>query len=140
MGVESNKIGYRGPHDHGPCWAINVQVRGSLRLVHWAQDAEEATGKITLQMLDETLLQAGDVDYSPPGVAHELYPLSDDSVELAIRCHSLAGIVQHRFDRLTNKYVMWSWGERKVIGGGECESIGSDRPALPATVFAKRTK
>ena len=34
MGVHSAKIGYREPHDHGACWAINVQVAGTLRLVH----------------------------------------------------------------------------------------------------------
>jgi hypothetical protein len=33
-GVRSSLIGYREPHDHGACWAINVQVSGKLRLAH----------------------------------------------------------------------------------------------------------
>ena len=67
MGVHSSKIGYREPHDHGACWAINVQVSGKLRLVHWTQDGvDPATGKVRLRKIDEIVMGPGDVDCSPP--------------------------------------------------------------------------
>ena len=125
MGVHSAKIGYREPHDHGDCWAINVQVAGKLRLVHWTQDGvDPATGKVRLRKIDEVLMTPGDVDYSPPGVAHELYPETDDSVELAVRCHSLASIIQNRYDRTNGVHIHWSWGQKKAVESGAFEVVG----------------
>ena len=125
MGVHSSKIGYREPHDHGDCWAINVQVAGKLRLVHWTQDGvDPATGKVRLRKIDEVLMTPGDVDYSPPGVAHELYPETDDSVELAVRCHSLASIIQNRYDRTNGVHIHWSWGQKKAVESGAFEVVG----------------
>lgn len=139
MGVESSRIGYREPHDHGPCWAINVQVRGQLRMVHWAREAvDEASGRVTLRKLDEVLLGPGDVDYSPPGVAHELYPESDDSVELAIRCHSLASIIQNRYDRASGKMVQWSWAKKAVVGEGTFDILGGDQEPPPPSALTAR--
>ena len=125
MGVHSAKIGYREPHDHGDCWAINVQVAGKLRLVHWTQDGVDlATGKVRLRKIDEVLMGPGDVDCSPPGVAHELYPETDDSIELAVRCHSLASIIQNRYDRTNGVHIHWSWGQKKAVETGAFEVIG----------------
>ena len=125
MGVHSAKIGYREPHDHGDCWAINVQVAGKLRLVHWTQDGVDlATGKVRLRKIDEVLMGPGDVDCSPPGVAHELYPETDDSVELAVRCHSLASIIQNRYDRTNGVHIHWSWGQKKAVETGAFEVVG----------------
>ncbi|MDD3650632.1 hypothetical protein [Immundisolibacter sp.] len=125
MGVHSSKIGYREPHDHGDCWAINVQVAGNLRLVHWTQDGvDPATGKVRLRKIDEVLMGPGDVDCSPPGVAHELYPESDDSIELAVRCHSLASIIQNRYDRTCGVHIKWSWGQKKAVATGQFEVVG----------------
>ncbi|MEL0084118.1 MAG: hypothetical protein VW985_13910, partial [Gammaproteobacteria bacterium] len=90
-----------------------------MRMVHWARDSmDEATGDLVVRKVDEKIMHAGDVDYSAPGIAHELYPLTDDSVELAVRCHSLMEIIQHRYDRNSGKYVKWSWGKKEVVGGG----------------------
>ena len=125
MGVHSSKIGYREPHDHGDCWAINVQVAGKLRLVHWTQDGvDPATGKVRLRKIDEVLMTPGDVDYSPPGAAHELYPETDDSVELAVRCPSLASIIQNRYDRTNGVHIHWSWGQKKAVESGAFEVVG----------------
>lgn len=125
MGVHSSKIGYREPHDHGDCWAINVQVAGKLRLVHWTQDGTDpATGKVRLRKIDDVLMGPGDVDYSPPGVAHELYPETDDSIELAVRCHSLASIIQNRYDRTNGVHIHWSWGQKKAVETGEFQVVG----------------
>ena len=125
MGVHSAKIGYREPHDHGNCWAINVQVAGTLRLVHWTQDGVDPTsGTVRLRKIDEVLMQPGDVDCSPPGVAHELYPQTDDSIELAVRCHSLASIIQNRYDRSNGVHIHWSWGQKKAVETGAFEVVG----------------
>lgn len=124
-GVPSAQIGYREPHDHGACWAINVQVAGTLRLVHWTQDGvDPATGEVRLRKIDEVVMGPGDVDCSPPGVAHELYPLSDDSIELAVRCHSLASIIQNRYDRTTGEHKHWSWAEKKAVDTGRFVVVG----------------
>ncbi|MBL4622998.1 MAG: hypothetical protein JKY89_11410 [Immundisolibacteraceae bacterium] len=139
MGVESSKIGYREPHDHGPCWAVNVQVKGRLRMVHWARDSvDEETGDIVISKIDECVLEPGDVDYSPPTVAHELYPLTDDSVELAIRCHSLTTIIQHRYDRSTGEYIHWSWAKKEAVGGGKFEAVGAENEPEPLSSLVKR--
>jgi hypothetical protein len=66
----------------------------------------------------------GDVDYSPPGVAHELYPETDDSIELAVRCHSLASIIQNRYDRTNGVHIHWSWGQKKAVETGEFQVVG----------------
>ena len=132
MGVASNKIGYREPHDHGPCWAINIQVKGRLRMVHWDKSAvDEATGHVTLRKVDEVTLGPGDVDYSAPGIAHELFPESEDSVEMAVRCHSLVTIIQNRYDLSDGTYKRWSWGKRETVGTGEFEVEGGYTPAEP---------
>jgi hypothetical protein len=124
-GVPSAQIGYREPHDHGNCWAINVQVAGKLRLVHWTQDGvDPATGKVRIRKIDEVLMGPGDVDCSPPGVAHELYPETDDSIELAVRCHSLASIIQNRYDRTSGEHKHWSWGQKKAVETGEFVVVG----------------
>jgi hypothetical protein len=124
-GVRSAQIGYREPHDHGNCWAINVQVAGKLRLVHWTQDGvDPATGKVRIRKIDEVLMGPGDVDCSPPGVAHELYPETDDSIELAVRCHSLASIIQNRYDRTSGEHKHWSWGQKKAVETGEFVVVG----------------
>ncbi len=132
-GVRSSAIGYREPHDHGACWAINVQVAGQLRLVHWTQDGvDPATGTVRLRKIDEIVMAPGDVDCSPPGVAHELYPESDDSIELAVRCHSLASIVQNRYDRSTGEHKRWSWAQKKAVQTGQFEVVGeAGLSALP---------
>ncbi len=137
MGVESSEIGYREPHDHENCWAVNVQVRGDMRMVHWARDSmDEATGDLVVRKVDEKIMHAGDVDYSAPGIAHELYPLTDDSVELAVRCHSLMEIIQHRYDRNSGKYVKWSWGKKEVVGGGNFTTIGGENePEAPSSLM-----
>lgn len=133
MGVHSARIGYREPHDHGNCWAINVQVAGRLRLVHWTQDGvDPSTGTVRLRKLDEVLMGPGDVDCSPPGVAHELYPETDNSIELAVRCHSLASIIQNRYDRNNGVHIHWSWGQKKAVESGQFEVVGeAGRNALP---------
>ncbi len=124
-GVRSAQIGYREPHDHGNCWAINVQVAGKLRLVHWTQDGvDPATGKVRLRKIDEIVMGPGDVDCSPPGVAHELYPETDDSIELAVRCHSLASIIQNRYDRSSGEHKHWSWAQKKAVETGQFEVVG----------------
>lgn len=131
-GVRSAAIGYREPHDHGPCWAINLQLSGKLRLVHWQRvGADEATGKLALRRLDEVHLGPGDLDCSPPGIAHELFPETEDSVEVAVRCHSLASIIQTRYDRNTGEYKLWSWGKRETVGTGEFLVVGDQGQAAP---------
>ena len=126
-GVPSAKIGYRGPHDHGDCWAINVQLAGELRLVHWERAAgEQFSPRITLRRGSEVLMKPGDVDCSPPGIAHELFPETDDSIEMAVRCHSLASVVQNRYDRKTGKFIHWSWGKKQAVGEGEFDVLGGD--------------
>lgn len=141
MGVESSEIGYREPHDHESCWAVNVQVRGDMRLVHWVKDSvDESTGKITLRKVDEVMMHPGDVDLSVAGVAHELYPQTDDSVELAVRCHSLTEIIQHRYDRSNGKYVKWSWGKKEVVGGGDFDTIGAQNEPLAQEAMFSRMK
>lgn len=139
MGVESKEIGYREPHDHENCWAVNVQVRGDMRLVHWVKDSiDESTGKIMLRKVDEVMMHPGDVDYSAPGIAHELYPQTEDSVELAVRCHSLTEIIQHRYDRSNGQYVKWSWGQKAVVGGGEFETLGGENePEAQEAMFSR---
>lgn len=124
-GVRSSVIGYREPHDHGACWAINVQVSGTLRLVHWGQDGvDPESGKVRLRKIDEIVMAPGDVDCSPPGVAHELYPETDDSVELAVRCHSLVSIIQNRYDRSSGELKRWSWAQKKAVDTGRFEVVG----------------
>ena len=143
MGVHSAKIGYREPHDHGNCWAINVQVAGKLRLVHWTQDGTDpATGKTRIRKIDEVLMGPGDVDCSPPGVAHELYPETDDSIELAVRCHSLASIIQNRYDRNNGVHIHWSWGQKKAIETGAFEVVGEAglNAAPPGEAMTARVK
>ena len=139
MGVESSKIGYREPHDHGPCWAVNVQVKGRLRMVHWARDSvDDESGDIVISKVDERVLEPGDVDYSAPTIAHELYPLTDDSVELAIRCHSLSTIIQHRYDRSSGEYIHWSWGKKEAVGGGKFEAVGAENePEAPSSLVKR---
>lgn len=132
-GVRSSLIGYREPHDHGDCWAVNVQVAGKLRLLHWARDGmDPATGKVRLRKVDEVTMGPGDVDCSAPGIAHEIYPLTDDSVELAVRCHSLSTVIQNRYDRGTGEYKRWSWGKKQAVGTGEFEVVGAEGLAEPA--------
>ncbi len=141
MGVESAKIGYREPHDHENCWAVNVQVKGRLRMVHWAQDSvDPESGEITIKKVSDRVLEEGDVDFSAPGIAHELYPLTDDSVELAIRCHSLQTIIQHRYDRSNGEYINWSWGKKEAVGGGTFKTIGGDDDEVPPSALTKRVK
>lgn len=141
MGVESKEIGYREPHDHENCWAVNVQVRGDMRLVHWARDSvDEETGDIVLRKVDEVIMHAGDVDYSAPGIAHELYPQTDDSVELAVRCHSLTEIIQHRYDRSTGEYIKWSWGRKEAVGGGKFTTVNAENEPAPLSSMTSRVK
>ncbi|RLA08406.1 MAG: hypothetical protein DRQ54_04405 [Gammaproteobacteria bacterium] len=141
MGVESKEIGYREPHDHENCWAVNVQVRGDMRLVHWVRDSvDEETGDIVLRKVDEVTMHAGDVDFSAPGIAHELYPLTDDSVELAVRCHSLTEIIQHRYDRSTGEYINWSWGNKEAVGGGKFTTVNAENEPAPLSAMISRIK
>lgn len=131
-GVRSALIGYREPHDHGDCWAINVQAAGTLRLLHWVQDGKDpATGTVRLRKVDEVVMHPGDVDCSPPGVAHEIYPLSEDSVELAVRCHSLASVIQNRYDRASGELKRWSWAKKQAIETGRFEVVGEAGLAEP---------
>ena len=139
-GVRSSQIGYREPHDHGQCWAINVQAAGTLRLLHWTQDGTDpATGKVRLRKIDEVVMQPGDVDCSPPGVAHEIYPLSEDSIELAVRCHSLMSVIQNRYDRGTGELKHWSWAQKKAVDTGSFEIVGDGRnePPPPQSMTAR---
>jgi len=141
MGVESKEIGYREPHDHSNCWAVNVQVRGDMRLVHWIQDsADEETGDIVLRKVDEVMMHPGDVDYSAPGIAHELYPQTEDSVELAVRCHSLTEIIQHRYDRNNGEYILWSWGKKEAVGGGKFTTVNAENEPAPLSSMTSRIK
>lgn len=140
MGVASKEIGYREPHDHGPCWAINVQVQGDLRMVHWAQDFnEDAQGRVTITKVEDKVMHAGDVDYSPPGIAHELYPQTEDSVELAVRCHSLASIpTQHRYDRHANDFIHWNWSRKEALSKGPFNTVGGEGDNPPESALTKR--
>jgi hypothetical protein len=130
-GVRSALIGYREPHDHGECWAINVQVAGKLRLLHWGRAGTAADGTPQIRKIDEVTMGPGDVDCSPPGVAHEIYPLTDDSVELAVRCHSLMSVVQNRYDRRTGEHKRWSWKQKKALETGRFEVVGAEGLAEP---------
>lgn len=136
-GITSAKIGYREPHDHGSCWAINVQLEGKLRLVHWERASEDGD-KIMLRRGSEVLMGPGDVDCSPPGVAHELFPETEDSVEMAVRCHSLASVIQNRYDRKTGSYKKWSWAKKAAVGIGEFTVQGGDRKEELPVDFANR--
>lgn len=137
-GIPSAKIGYREPHDHGGCWAINVQLEGKLRLVHWERAGEDGD-KILLRRGSEVLMGPGDVDCSAPGVAHELFPETEDSVEMAVRCHSLASVIQNRYDRKTGSYKKWSWAKKEAVGTGEFTVQGGDRKEELPVDFADRT-
>lgn len=142
MGVESNRIGYREPHDHGPCWAINVQLKGRLRMVHWAQDFSQAdAGTVTITKVSDQVMGPGDVDYSPPGIAHELYPETDDSVELAVRCHALTSIdVQHRYDRTSDERIDWNWERKEAKVAGRFDTVGGEGDEPPPIALAERLK
>ena len=141
MGVESKEIGYREPHDHENCWAVNVQVRGDMRMVHWIKDSkDDESGDIVLRKVDEVMLHEGDVDYSAPGIAHELYPQTEDSVELAVRCHSLTEIIQHRYDRASGEYINWSWGKKEAVGGGKFTTVNAENEPAPLSAMTNRIK
>jgi hypothetical protein len=41
-----------------------------------------------------------------------------------VRCHSLASIIQNRYDRTSGEHKHWSWGQKKAVETGEFVVVG----------------